>query len=190
MPLTSGLRSIDHELPSQRSMRLSGTEPFCWPCPEVTEEASTAQHSSVEMQLTVDRAPVSAIELGATDHVVPSHRSAIGSLKCPAALIVDPTAQQSPDSTQVTPLSAALGGLCGLDRIEPDQVEPFQWSTHGTAPWDLSSRSGMRSLRSGFGDAVPTAQQSAALTQLTDESWSASCPEAGMACLVQDDPSQ
>src|SRR6202034_2315157 len=33
-------------------------------------------------------------------------------------------------------------------------------------------------------------QQSVASTQLTDESWSAFCPEAGMAALAQDDPFQ
>lgn len=128
--------------------------------------------------------------VGATDHVAPFHCSASGSLAWPAAFMVDPTAQQSVDPTQVTPDKAAPVGLCGSARVEPDHVDPSQWSNHGLAPWDLYSRLGRTSLSNGLADAVPTAQQSVALVQLTEESWSSLCPEAGMAAIVQDDPSQ
>ena len=104
--------------------------------------------------------------------------------------MVDPTAQQSVDVTQVTPVSAAPVGLCRSGCVEPDHVDPSQWSIHGSAPWDLYRRLGSTSLSNGFGDAVPTAQQSVALMQLTDESCSSLCPEAGMDAVFQDDPSQ
>jgi hypothetical protein len=104
--------------------------------------------------------------------------------------MVDPTAQHSDDVTQVNPLNAAPVGLCGSGAIEADQVDPFQWRSHGSAPWDLYSRLGIRSDQNSLGDAAPTAQQSEVLVQLTDETCSSLWPEAGRVARVQADPSQ
>src|SRR5580658_9679925 len=117
MVATSGLASTDQALPSHRSMRL-WSEPF----------VPTAQHSLAERQVTLASVPLLVVLVGTTDQDAPFHSSARGSLKWPAAFMVDPTAQQFADATQVTPVRAAPVGLCGSAWVEPDQVDPSQWS--------------------------------------------------------------
>jgi hypothetical protein len=109
--------------------------------------------------------------LGSTDQAEPFQFSMNGVglvllllLFCALAALVAPVAQQSVASTQVT-ADRRSAGVVGAGLGVVDQAEPFHWSTSVVDALPLESV------------VVPTAQQSEALTQVTELS---NCP-AGLA---------
>src|ERR1700733_12454713 len=173
-PVGAGVPN-DQDVPFQCTMRVPSE--VCvlssvWP---------TAQQSSVDAQLTLCRIPPSApgaSGVAIAVQVVPFQWSANGMGGPPAVNLLAPTAQQSPEETQVTPQKPPLAMLADDAN---DQLDPFHSWRIGKAP--------------ALGVSRPTAQHSCALGQAVPRSQSSppSCvagaftmfqPEADAVCPV------